>query len=49
MLLSTLHAYINSLGGELELVCTFKDREPVRITTDALKSIRPDTQRVSRR
>jgi len=31
LLLSTLDAYVRSLGGELELVCTFKDRGPVRI------------------
>jgi DNA-binding XRE family transcriptional regulator len=31
LLLSTLQAYVASLGGELELVCTFKDRGPVRI------------------
>lgn len=31
LLLSTLDAYVRSLGGELELVCRFKDREPVRI------------------
>ncbi len=31
LLLSTLNDYVRSLGGELELVCTFKDRRPVRI------------------
>ena len=31
LLLSTLNDYVRSLGGELELVCTFKDRNPVRI------------------
>ena len=31
LLLSTLDAYVRSLGGELELVCRFKDRGPVRI------------------
>ena len=31
LLLSTLDAYVRSLGGELELVCRFKGREPVRI------------------
>lgn len=31
LLLSTLQAYVASLGGELELVCTFQDRGPVRI------------------
>ena len=31
LLLSTLQAYVRSLGGELELVCRFKDRKSVRI------------------
>ena len=31
LLLSTLGAYVRSLGGELELVCRFQDRDPVRI------------------
>lgn len=31
LLLSTLHGYVQSLGGELELVCTFKGRDPVRL------------------
>jgi hypothetical protein len=31
LLLSTLQGYVRSLGGELELVCTFKGRDPVRI------------------
>lgn len=31
LLLSTLTDYIESLGGELELLCRFKDRPPVRI------------------
>ena len=33
LLLSTLSEYIHSLGGELELVCRFKDRPPVRIAS----------------
>src|SRR5450755_1299386 len=33
LLLSTLNEYIYSLGGELELVCRFKDRPPVRIAS----------------
>jgi predicted nucleotidyltransferase/DNA-binding XRE family transcriptional regulator len=33
LLLSTLRSYIGSLGGELELVCRFADRAPVRIKT----------------
>lgn len=31
LLLSTLQGYIRSLGGELDLICRFKDREPVRV------------------
>ena len=33
LLLSTLNDYIHSLGGELELVCRFKDRPAVRIAS----------------
>lgn len=33
LLLSTLRDYVQSLGGELELLCTFKDRRSVRIRT----------------
>jgi uncharacterized protein len=33
LLLSTLQSYARSLGGELELVCRFADRAPVRIKT----------------
>jgi len=36
LLLSTLHRYVQSLGGELELVATFKNRDPVRIKSGAL-------------
>lgn len=32
LLLSTLNEYVHSIGGELELVCRFKDRPAVRIT-----------------
>jgi predicted transcriptional regulator len=31
LLLSTLQEYVRSLGGELELVCKFADRDPIRI------------------
>lgn len=31
LLLSTLQGYVKSLGGELELVCRFKDRAAVRV------------------
>lgn len=33
LLLSTLRDYVQSLGGELELLCTFKNRNAVRIRT----------------
>lgn len=33
MLLSTLRSYVESMGGELELVARFPNREPVRIRT----------------
>lgn len=33
LLLSTLRDYVQSLGGELELLCTFKNRSSVRIRT----------------
>lgn len=35
LLLSTLNDYVRSLGGELDLLCTFKDRRPVRIRAAA--------------
>lgn len=31
LLVSTLRDYVESLGGELEIVCRFKDRAPVTI------------------
>lgn len=33
MLLSTLDGFVRAMGGELELVCRFRDREPVRLKT----------------
>lgn len=33
LLLSTLRDYVRSLGGELELLCTFRNRGSVRIRT----------------
>ena len=33
LLISTLRDYVQSLGGELELLCTFKNRRSVRIRT----------------
>ena len=38
LLLSTLQGYVKSLGGELELVCRFKDRAPVRVKAGAVES-----------
>jgi hypothetical protein len=48
LLLSTLHGYVRSLGGELELVCTFKDRNPVRIKGAALATERRPAKRSAR-
>ena len=48
LLLSTLQGYIRSLGGELELVCTFKDRGPVRIKSDDFASERRVARRPAR-
>lgn len=48
LLLSTLHGYVRSLGGELELVCTFKDRNPVRIKSGPLATGRMPAKRVVR-
>jgi DNA-binding XRE family transcriptional regulator len=39
LLLSTLQGYVKSLGGELELVCRFKNRAAVRV-----KAGREDSQ-----
>ncbi|MCX7058819.1 MAG: XRE family transcriptional regulator [Proteobacteria bacterium] len=35
LLISTLDSYVKSLGGELELVVRFKDREPIRLKSAA--------------
>jgi hypothetical protein len=48
LLLSTLQGYVRSLGGELELVCTFKGRDPVRIKSGAFAAERKPTKRVAR-
>jgi hypothetical protein len=48
LLLSTLHGYVRSLGGELELVCTFKDRNPVRIKSGAFATERKPAKRTAR-
>lgn len=49
LLLSTLHGYVRSLGGELELVCTFKGRGPVRIKSGAFMAARKVAKRGARR
>ena len=36
LLLSTLQGYVKSLGGELELVCRFKNRAAVRVKAGVL-------------
>jgi hypothetical protein len=46
LLLSTLQDYVESLGGELELVCRFQNRESVRLKPMAAK---PAAKRVARR
>ena len=38
MLLSTLSRFVKALGGELELICRFKRRPPVRIIPPALST-----------
>lgn len=38
LLLSTLQSYVKSLGGELELVCRFKDRAAVRVKAGAVEA-----------
>lgn len=48
LLLSTLHGYVRSLGGELELVCTFANRQPVRIRSGAFSAERKVTGRRAR-
>jgi DNA-binding transcriptional regulator YiaG len=43
LLLSTLQGYMKSLGGELELVCRFKNRAAVRIRAGAVEATRKRT------
>ena len=38
LLLSTLQGYVKSLGGELELVCRFKDRAAVRVKAGTVET-----------
>jgi hypothetical protein len=47
LLLSTLQGYVKSLGGELELICRFKNRAAVRVKTGA--SEQSDSRRPVRR
>jgi len=35
MLLSTLSSFVHAMGGELELICRFKKRPPIRIMPPA--------------
>ena len=46
LLLSTLQGYVESLGGQLELVCRFRDRAPVRLRPVTGK---PTAKRVPKR
>jgi len=39
MLLSTLQEYVEAMGGELDLIARFPNREPVRIS--ALRDLSP--------
>jgi len=48
-LISTLNGYVQSLGGELELVARFKDRDPVRLTTASLTKPLPPPNSTKRR
>ncbi|MGO9632534.1 MAG: nucleotidyltransferase domain-containing protein [Steroidobacteraceae bacterium] len=48
LLLSTLSDYVHSLGGELELLCRFKERSAVRICiTGKSNAIEADTRKTS--
>jgi len=49
LLLSTLHGYVRSLGGELDLVCRFKGRKPVRIKSGDFTAARKVAKRGARR
>jgi predicted transcriptional regulator len=46
LLLSTLQRFVESLGGKLELVCRFQDREAVRLKPVTVKLV---VKRPSRR
>lgn len=49
LLLSTLQGYIRSLGGELELVCIFRGRGPVRIKSGPFAARGKTAKRAARR
>lgn len=49
MLLSTLDGFIRAMGGELELVCRFRDRDPVRLTTTTAGRPNGNASRSSKR
>lgn len=51
--LSTLQSYVRALGGTLELVCSFKDRAPLRLSIGASDAgaappIGPDARKLPR-
>jgi DNA-binding XRE family transcriptional regulator len=48
MLLSTLTRLVEAMGGELELVCRFRNRAPVRLVTPA-RGGKPPRDGTSRR
>ena len=49
LLLSTLSGYVASLGGELELICRFKNRAPVKISTSQFVPPKPASSARRRR
>ncbi len=49
LLLSTLSGYVASLGGELELICRFKNRDPVKISTVQFVPAKPASSARRRR
>jgi transcriptional regulator with XRE-family HTH domain len=44
LLLSTLQGYVESLGGELELVCRFKNHAAVRVKPGITKPRKPSSR-----
>lgn len=49
MLLSTLSSYVRAMGGELELVCRFKKRAPVRLKPLPEHKVRRRRERARKR